>query len=594
MDLGSKNSFFVHFDAKGTKEKHSLEFSLDQYFCFSLGKQFDLPRVFNKCGYHIIIFGHPIVNGVRSDEALLNLVNFEMNFRNFACRLDGSFLICFYDKDKGSFTIVNDRFAAFAFYYVWSGSHFFGGGSFRDVLTVLRSYGCGVIDAASIFQFLWLRRLLGDSTFAEEIKFLNSASILRFENSKLTLERYWSPNFSKLKVNQADLVDIMAAELRSAVKAHMSDGREYGLFLSGGLDSRALLAASPIPLHCYTVGLFKNKEFMVAKEVATVAGAKHSFIERKLDIFDSSLNDATDIAGMQVYNEAQFLNYMPSLFPDVDVIFLGLGLDIFLAGLYLPTTSARFLGRELLHQKLLHVPDDFENFYLENVKYRLKISDPLCVLKDNLKIAFTENLRSQVKLIRTYGNELGAHGLDSWEYMHLHNFSRHYSFPMLASVRTFMECRAPALSNGIFDLTIKMKASDKLNGDVYRRAISVLNTNVMEIKNANFDLPAYFSSKHQSRVKILKYGLSKFDFGAKLVGPGWIDRSWPSTRAQLDASPNLLYKIKNLSKCDILEDIGIFDMVKIAKIASDHVNGHHDHSVLLNLLLTISSALRRQ
>ncbi len=371
---------------------------------------------------------------------------------------------------------------------------------------------------------------------------------------------------------------------------HMSDQAKTGLMLSGGLDSRAILAAASRPPACYTTCLTKNNEHAVAAEVAGAVGAAHDFVERPVQLYNDVLRDAVFLTGgMQVYNECQFLTYGASI--DAQVVFLGLGLDVFFGGLYLPKSPVRWLNRPALHFRLKPLGADLASDFMTGVSYRLKTSDPLLVVKQLQHTRLLESLRDSVETVIDHGRTLGAEGYDLWEYLHLHNFSRHYSFPMAASVRSFADCRCPALENRLFDLAFRLEAADKVNGEVYRRALNILNPSVMAVRNANTNLPARHSLRMQSLIKAGRF------VGNRLLGtkfrpspPHW-ERSWPRPADAISRNPNIEAAVQALPRSERLADLGFIDLDKVAEVVAAHDRGEHDHAVLLNLLVTIDQFL---
>ncbi len=555
---------------------------------------FPVPRRHDLGRRVVVLCGHPIADGRRDDRAVLaTLERHQHDLGRCATELDGSFLIFIHDTSRGTLAIINDRFAGIPFHYHCRPQGMSGGTSFRQVLENARAGGGGGIDADQVVVFLWLRRLLGEATLAGDIAYLPAAAVLECDGT-VAPHRYWQPNFATPAPTGRRLIDELADGLHQALAQNMSDtdGR-FGLLLSGGLDSRALLAAAPRPPVCFTTCLTRNNEFHVAADVARLAGAPHIFIPRPLATLDGKLDEAAALGGMQVYNEAQFLGYGPAIAGHANVVMIGLGLDIFFGGLYLPKYPARLGGRELLNYRLMPLPQDFAGFYLDTVKYRLKTSDPLSVLRDPVARRARDIVRARVEAIAERGRGLGAADYDLWEYMHLHTLSRHYSFPMMASVRTFAECRAPALSNRLFDLAIAMRAADKLDGTPYQAAVKQLAPALMAVRNANTNLPASWSLRRQSLAKGATFVLRRLGIRIEAGrSPGWQDRSWPLPRAQLEASAALMARVKALPDCPALAATDVFDPTKIAEMITEHTEGRHDHSVLLNVLLTLSSALR--
>lgn len=582
----------LEFDAAGRLSYVKSALWSSAHLLVETGGMHPSPRLYRRNGKVVLIHGHPILAGRRDDSAVLDGFAAAVNLLDFARSLDGSFLLIIHDPERRTLTIINDRFAGFPLYFWNRNEHWVAGTSFRRVLSRARASGGGNLDVSNILTFLWLRRLLGEGTLVQDVTYLRSAAVLAIGNCRKDMEIYWQPSFQAPAPRGDALVSLMADALREAVSSHMSDGKRVGLLLSGGLDSRALLAAAPQPPKCFTTCLTRNNEFAVAAEVASIAGADHYFLPRPLGIHDGRLDEATDLSGMQVYNEAQFLGYGPAMTPISDVVMIGLGLDIFFGGLYLPKAPISLAGHNALHHRLLKLPNDLAGFYLRKVKYRLKTSDPAMVLTSQARTELDDRLRSQVQPILERGRRLGASGYGLWEYMHLHNLSRHYSFPMMESVRTFAECRAPALSNRIFDLAIALNPLDKLDGTPYQRAVTRLSPRLMAVRNANTNFPACWSLRRQTAAKVL-YGIaSKMRFKAAVRNPSWHDRSWPLPRVQLEASAQLMESVRLLPQSPGLASTGIIDPAGVHKVVEQHISGEHDHTILLNLLLTLSSVLR--
>lgn len=586
------SALFLEFDPKGRLNKQGGTLWSSPHLRIDAGTMYPAPRLYRLEGRITVFCGHPIVGGRRDDRVVLEALKTAADVSAFARQLDGSFLVLLHDPTQATLTVVNDRFAGQPLCFWHKDDRFIAGTRFRQVLVRAREEGGGAIDPDNVLVFLWLRRLLGEGTLARDISYLRSASVLNVTENGIDADGYWQPDFTTPPPRRSALVNEVAEALRDAVTAHMSDDRRFGLLLSGGLDSRALLAAAPSPPVCLTTGLNFNNEVAVAAEVAQSAGAPHHFLPRALGLFDGRLDEASDLAGMQIYSEAQFLGYGPHIEPLADVIMMGLGLDVFFGGLYLPKVPATLMGRDALHYRLLPLPSDLAGFYVDKVKYRLKTSDPIAVVEPPLRATVRDRVRAQVEDIMARGRALGAEGYALWEYMHVHNFSRHYSFPMMDSVRTFAECRAPGLNNRLFGLALAMDAHDKLDGTAYQRAIAKLAPTVMRVRNANTNFPAGWPLRRQTWAKASRFALSRVGLGHAVRSPGWQDRSWPLPRTQLEASARLMNTMRTLPDCPVLQSTGVIDPEGVQTLVHQHETGAHDHTVLLNLLLTLSSVLR--
>ena len=64
----------------------------------------------------------------------------------------------------------------------------------------------------------------------------------------------------------------------------MSDNNRFGLFLTGGMDTRLILACAKknnLNLSTFTINSFINREVKIAKEAARITQNPHYFILNK-------------------------------------------------------------------------------------------------------------------------------------------------------------------------------------------------------------------------------------------------------------------------------------------------------------------------
>lgn len=544
-------------------------------------------------GRELIILGHPFIDGRRDDAAVCAALQQTDSIERFACQLDGGFLVLVHEPADGRLHVISDRFASYAFFYRADSVDGLSGALTPFDLAARNGTR---LDDTALFEFIWLRRLLGEKTFDAGTRYLASATVLTSAADGLAVRKYWQPDYSAPRFDEAAGAAAIAEALRDGMAAQMEqtgDGRRYALFLSGGLDSRAVLAAAAQPLAAVTTCATMNNEAEVARDVANKVEAAFTFIARPERPYDEAIDDAVWLSGgQQIFTEAQFLGYGPELSGSADCFFIGLGLDIFLGGLYQPKKPVRWFGRQALHQKLTPLSNDLAGDYLGGVKYRLSTTDPWMFVRPDHRPRLTEALRASVTDILQRGEALGAAGYDLWEYLHLHNLSRHYSFPMIQSVRTWAECRAPALTNAFLDIAVRLPAEHKVNSSAYLRALRMLAPDLMAIRNANTNLPAGMPFRRQTALKAVFAASNKLAGTHFRMSPAATERSWPRPRDVLRASPVLQKEVAALPKSPVLAAIPFMDMDGVARAVDDLTNDRHDHTVGLFVLLTIDRALR--
>ena len=114
------------------------------------------------------------------------------------------------------------------------------------------------------------------------IRKLEPGNWLRWRKGEVTTERYWKPDFSKkLKIDEQEAGDQTVEILRDAVRCRLMSEVPLGAFLSGGIDSSAVVALmsqeSSERIKTFSIG-FDEQDFSElhhARRVAEHVGADH-------------------------------------------------------------------------------------------------------------------------------------------------------------------------------------------------------------------------------------------------------------------------------------------------------------------------------
>lgn len=541
----------------------------------------------------VVVWGTPAVNErIITATEVARRISAE-GVEIFAKQLDCAFLIVRYDRAGDTLTVINDRFGSLPFFYHTAAAEFRASSSFKRLFDGRGGSASAGFDPLAVAEFLYFRRVLNARTYDRDIAFLPGGSILEIAGSgAISHRRYWRITAGKLNESHDALAERLAEELQRAMRTYMSDDRRFGLLLSGGLDARALLAAAPRPPVCFTTTPKPNNELAVARELAGLRGADHVYIPRPEQLLNAALSPSVALSGgMTVFPEVQFLGYGPQVQPKADTLFMGLALDIMFCGHYLPKSLFSVAGRSGWHFRLHDLPADLPGTFVDTISYRLKTSYPMRVIRPEMRERMRARLVDSVRSAMDEGRAMGLQGFDLWEYVHLHDLARHYSFLMAQSVRTFAACRIPAVSNALYDLCWAMRAEDKANWSVYQKAIARLAPELMDVRNANTNIRANMPLWQQSVVKFARAIGQKA--GIQLgASPSWWDRSWPQPRQTIDVNPAIQAGLAALPDSDALASAGLFDRDAIDSVLHEHRTGAHDHTVLLCELLTIDRALQ--
>ena len=230
------------------------------------------------------------------------VLNLYKNFdTGFIQHLNGSFLILIWDRIARKAIIMNDRFGTYPLYY----AHFNGELVFSSGLRAILSDSTipRDPDQTAIIEFLIFDHFLNDRTILKSVKLMPQASVLTFHNNNLKIEPYYHFKYRQLHSIRTDqsYIEEMNFLMQRAVKRQMQGALPVGLMLSGGLDSRNILAImaeiSNKPIETFTWSIPGSDDARFARESARVAKANHHFFNLDPDWLLNKGEQAVRITG---------------------------------------------------------------------------------------------------------------------------------------------------------------------------------------------------------------------------------------------------------------------------------------------------------
>ncbi|HBB89334.1 MAG TPA: asparagine synthase (glutamine-hydrolyzing) [Blastocatellia bacterium] len=144
------------------------------------------------------------------------------------------------------------------------------------------------IDFGALNHYMSFLCVPAPLTAYQAIRKLEPGHSLSYRKGEITIERYWQPDFShKVDIDEQEAGEQAIKVLRDAVKVRLMSEVPLGAFLSGGIDSSAVVALmseeSSAPVKTFSIG-FEEQDFSElhhARRVAAHVGADHhEFIVR--------------------------------------------------------------------------------------------------------------------------------------------------------------------------------------------------------------------------------------------------------------------------------------------------------------------------
>ena len=200
--------------------------------------------------------------------------------------LRGMFAFAIWDERTQELFLARDRVGKKPLLYAQLGNDFVFGSEFSALL--LHPRVSRDVDHEALHHYLSFMCVPAPLTAYRSIKKLEPGHSLRWKKGEIKLERYWQPDFShKLEISEAEAGERALEILREAVRVRLMSEVPLGAFLSGGIDSSAVVAlmseASSEPVKTFSIG-FEEQDFSElhhARRIAKHVGADHhEFIVR--------------------------------------------------------------------------------------------------------------------------------------------------------------------------------------------------------------------------------------------------------------------------------------------------------------------------
>lgn len=300
ITLGHRRLSILDLSPRGHQPMHGREgativFNGEIYNFRDLKKQFD-PDSFNS----------------ESDtEVMLRL--YEKKGLSFLNDLNGMFAFGLWDESEGKLMLARDRVGIKPLYYSMLGGVFSFSSEIRSLLKL--PWINAAMDERSLYYYLTFNKVSHPDTMFEGIKkfhpgyrmVVGSGGIERYEP-------YWDVEYTDYsQYTDDDLQSAIYGTLRTAVQRRMVSDVPVGAFLSGGVDSSAVVGLmsefTSNPVKTYSIG-FEDApgydELAYASAVSRQFGTDHhekivtrndivDFLPQVVDIFDEPLADATSI-----------------------------------------------------------------------------------------------------------------------------------------------------------------------------------------------------------------------------------------------------------------------------------------------------------
>ena len=192
---------------------------------------------------------------------------------------NGPFAAAVWDDDHHRLELITDRYGMYPIYLARHQSAVLFAGQIKALLAP------GVLplefDPLALTLMLVIGEMVDDLTLIRSVRLMPAGCKAVFSTEGEKTSRYWQCEFEAEETDFDGCARRLGQSLRTAVGRVCSDSASVGVPLSGGLDSRVLLAAAPDPTEVpsFTWGLAGCRDLRYAAATAKLLGSPHQGFE---------------------------------------------------------------------------------------------------------------------------------------------------------------------------------------------------------------------------------------------------------------------------------------------------------------------------
>jgi asparagine synthase (glutamine-hydrolysing) len=323
----------------------------------------------------------------------------------------------------------------------------------------------------------------GDLTWFKNYKAISPATQIIWNGPRIIKESNYWDYFVTSKMSCANSVSDLADALRAAVNNSCDSESNLGVCLSGGLDSRLILAAMS-PRHRKEVSAFTwgqkvdSDEISIAGLVAKTAGVKWSWVKVSPCDFVRDADSSIDVLegrdhAVQGYARGAF----ESVSLQCKTVTTGLAFDILLSGSYSSfiqegnIRSSEFTGlrSHILERYRYFKYEPLEMFQRPDIA-RAQIDHINLLLQEDMSVVSDDHGANIDRFI------LRQRG---WRQL----------FPRQQWQRMYVEDVTPTFSNDLMDIMLSLDSSERQGCRLTRELLKVLDPTLMNIPYQRTLLP---------------------------------------------------------------------------------------------------------
>jgi len=364
--------------------------------------------------------------------------------------VNGMFGVAIWDKRRKKLLLFRDRIGKKPLYYSVIGKRIIFGSEIKSILC--HPEVSAELDYGALYNYFSMKNVSAPNTAYADIKQLLPGHFLVWKSGRIEISSYWQVDMGDplFDITEKEASSYLLELFEDAVKQRMQCDVSYGAYLSGGVDSSAVVAmmnrnqSKPIKTFCLGYsdepdGQFKGKsqDIHYARKISKWLGTEHH---------------------EYIIDAEKFAFEMPSVLRAFDEPFSGTVSTFFLSIL---------IGR---HVKVALSGDGADELFASYLAHRLAFPiDNYIALKSRGVESFNELSKAEMRLLRPFDNpvqfhflkKICSHDIVTWR-SRLAVFSDDEKVSLLS--REFLDAAGCREKNNIYkSLCSSLTATDMLN-----------------------------------------------------------------------------------------------------------------------------------
>ncbi|RXK13601.1 hypothetical protein CP965_07330 [Halarcobacter mediterraneus] len=295
---------------------------------------------YSKNKIHTFLFGDIYSNYDKKD---LYKAYISKTLPYFLKNLNGYFNCLIYDENINKLFLISDKYGLKPLFIYHYNNDFAFAAETKAILSL--SFVNKKITKKAFNCFIDLGHFVGDTTWHKYIKMISPSTIFEYNlsNNKSKKSYYWNwSNVQKQNISFDNAINRLYNLFMNSMEMRLKGHKRIGLSLSGGLDSRLILASlqklisKKQTITAFTFGTHNCDDMIIAKEIVKRFNINHkTYLFSNINWLEKRIPEVSKSDGMYSIMHMHGTEFRKDISTNIDVNFNGFLGDVILGASYI-------------------------------------------------------------------------------------------------------------------------------------------------------------------------------------------------------------------------------------------------------------------